>query len=117
MEKSDAKWGVAGLLVMLMTTPVAFAEYETLPYSCFEVDFPDGDRNSECVRREQAACERSMKSTRACARPGSVFKGCFQTTRVFCYEAIVGGSLCFTVLSDCEASQRVIPGGSCAANE
>ncbi len=117
-KKNHTKPGIASLLVLLMTVPTVFAESEPSPFYCFEVNFPDGDRNSECVRRERAACERSMESMRSRAWQGSVFKGCFIPARVFCYDVKYGGgSLCFTDLSDCEASHKVIPGGACAASE
>lgn len=79
-------------------------------FYCFDVVFPDGGRNSECVR-DMARCTADLVSMRGYTHPGAVFNGCYPTSTAFCYDGT--GELCFTQLPDCEASRGTIPGGPC----
>ena len=76
-----------------------------------ELTFPDGGRNSECVR-DAVTCANDLRSMQSYAQPGAAFRGCFPAVTAYCYTGT--GDLCFTQPGDCERSRGTIPGGPCS---
>lgn len=80
-------------------------------YHCFDVSWPDGRRNSECVAAADE-CERDMTEMRGYTRPGAQFQGCYVASSVYCYDTD-SRALCFTAMADCQTSREIITGGEC----
>lgn len=81
------------------------------PYVCFQVTFPDGTHNSECVHGAEH-CLRDLADMTS-HNAAATFQGCEATPTVYCYTPNAR-PLCFATMADCTASQAIIPGGACA---